>query len=589
MTEPVTSKDAGKETPSAPPPDFETPGSSAAITILDVEKLIEAEEAATPRGSPFKADKCLAAINEDLTKLFPQYVERVKTVANRRTLDWELCAHGVFSEADLLACYAKASGLPVIDEEEFQNIERMPEFSLEYLASCCCIPYKREGKTLRVAVSEPYGVENIAYMFRRIFGAETQFALAKHSHIDGLISSLYSPNEQQDELGLGYGEESEEALRNMASEARIVRLVNEMLSRAAELEASDIHVEPEEKELVIRYRIDGNLQVAMTPPLSLYPAIASRIKLVGGLNIAERRLPQDGRTNIQIGRSSLDIRISTVPSMNGESIVLRLLSKDSMVFDLKNVGMLDQMRGEFEKLIETPYGIILVVGPTGSGKSTTLYSVMAKINTPDRKIITIEDPVEYRTEGLTQSQVNPKIGLDFASGLRHIVRQDPDVILVGEIRDRETAEIAIHSALTGHLVFSTLHTNDAPGAVSRLLDMGVEGFLISSSLIGVLSQRLVRRICDKCGGSGKDSSTSTGKCKRCAGSGFKGRIGIFELMVINEEIRSQINKHADSSAIAKVATENGMRPIIDDGMKKAELGITTKEEVASVAININAP
>jgi type II secretory ATPase GspE/PulE/Tfp pilus assembly ATPase PilB-like protein len=377
--------------------------------------------------------------------------------------------------------------------------------------------------------------------------------------------------------------DSEEALRSLASEAKIVRLVNDMFSRAVEMEASDIHVEPDEKKLSIRFRVDGKLYEAMTPSLSLYPAIASRIKLVGGLNIAERRLPQDGRTDLQIGKSLIDVRISTIPTMNGESIVLRVLNKNAIVFDLKNIGMRDRIRGEFEKLIKLPYGIILVVGPTGSGKSTTLYSVISKINTADRKIITIEDPVEYRTEGIQQIQVNSKIGLDFASGLRHVVRQDPDVILVGEIRDKETAEIAIHAALTGHLVFSTLHTNDAPGAVSRLLDMGIENFLVSSSLSGVLSQRLVRKICPACKATGK---TAAGvKCKNCNGRGFKGRIGIFELMTINDEIRDCINNGDDSAKIAKVAMRHGMRPLIEDGKEKVKEGVTTESEIAGVSFD----
>jgi len=351
-----------------------------------------------------------------------------------------------------------------------------------------------------------------------------------------------------------------------------------------EMEASDIHVEPDEKKLSVRFRVDGKLYEVMNPSLSLYPAIASRIKLIGGLNIAERRLPQDGRTDLQIGKNLIDVRISTVPTMNGESIVLRVLSKNAVIFDLQNIGMGGNIRKEFEKLIRLPHGIILVVGPTGSGKSTTLYSVIKKINTADRKIITIEDPVEYRTEGIQQIQVNAKIGLDFASGLRHVVRQDPDVILVGEIRDRETAEIAIHAALTGHLVFSTLHTNDAPGAVSRLLDMGIENFLVSSSLAGVLSQRLVRKICTVCGAKGEIEEGV--KCKNCNGRGFKGRIGIFELMTVHEDIRDCINRGDDSSAIAQVALRHGMRPLIEDGMEKVKEGITTEAEVAGVSFDI---
>jgi type II secretory ATPase GspE/PulE/Tfp pilus assembly ATPase PilB-like protein len=301
------------------------------------------------------------------------------------------------------------------------------------------------------------------------------------------------------------------------------------------------------------------------------------------LNIAESRLPQDGRTNIQLGRSDMDVRISTIPTMDGESIVLRILRKDTMDFNLKNVGMGESLRKSFDRLISIPHGIILVVGPTGSGKTTTLYSMMSQLNTPDKKIITIEDPVEYRIGRLSQMQVNPKIGLNFANGLRNIVRQDPDIILVGEIRDRETADIAINAALTGHLVFSTLHTNDAAGAVSRLLDMGVEGFLLSSALYGVLSQRLVRKVCTSCT-NGKNPDGA--KCRVCGGTGFRGRTGIFELLEVNDEIRSAITRNEDSGTIAEIAKKNGMRPLREDGMAKVEAGVTTLSEITRAVANL---
>ena len=301
------------------------------------------------------------------------------------------------------------------------------------------------------------------------------------------------------------------------------------------------------------------------------------------MNIAESRLPQDGRTNIQLARSSIDIRISTMPTINGESIVLRLLQKGAVSFDLGAIGMLPEMQQQFESLIQIPYGIILVVGPTGSGKTTTLYSVISRLNNSSRKIITIEDPVEYRMEQLSQIQVNPKIGLTFANGLRHIVRQDPDIILVGEIRDRETADIAINAALTGHLVLSTLHTNDASGAISRLLDMGMESFLVSSVLYGVLSQRLVRCICKECNGRG--TLPDGGKCPRCAGWGYAGRTGIFELLLVHNEIREAINRHASSNEIAALAKQGGMKFLLEDGMEKVRMGITTESEVKRSAMD----
>jgi len=333
--------------------------------------------------------------------------------------------------------------------------------------------------------------------------------------------------------------------------------------------------------------VDGVLQTIQTPPMSQYPAIASRLKLLAGMNIAERRLPQDGRIDLEIGRTQLDVRVSTVPSMHGESIVLRLLQKDVTVFDLETIGLGADSKREFERLIRLPHGMILVVGPTGSGKTTTLYCVMKLLNAETRKIITIEDPVEYQLSGLTQIQVRPQIGLSFANGLRSIVRQDPDVILVGEIRDRETAEIAIHAALTGHLVLSTLHTNDAAGAISRLLDMGIESFLISSALLGVASQRLVGRVCSECGGTGRlvDSADPDGpgrRCRNCFGSGVRGRIAIFELLLVNDEVRRAINERRDSTEIAAIARRHGMRPLREDGELKVASGITTAAEVARV-------
>ncbi|NOY75328.1 MAG: type II/IV secretion system protein, partial [Kiritimatiellaeota bacterium] len=499
-------------------------------------------------------------IADELTKLHPDYKAALDANSNPRLLDLELCGRGAFSEADLVAAYAKATGLEAVEEEEMPAIPRMFGIPLDFITYWGCLPCPfDEGNDMLLVVSDPYGLDHLRYTFEKLRGLNLEFKLARRSWIDRTVNSIYADateaTAESGEVEPAIGDaESEEALLSMASEAKIVRLVNEMFARAVDMAASDIHIEPDEKRLSIRFRTDGSLEEVMSPPLSLYPAIASRVKLLGGLNIAERRLPQDGRTELQIGRGAIDVRMSTIPTMNGESIVLRILRKDVIEFNLESIGMNDSVRKEFEKLIGLPHGMVLVVGPTGSGKSTTLYSVISKINTQDRKIITIEDPVEYRTSGIQQIQVNPKIGLDFASGLRHIVRQDPDVILVGEIRDRETAEIAIHAALTGHLVFSTLHTNDATGTVNRLLDMGIEKFLVSSALFGVLSQRLVRKICKTCRGSGL--SAEERKCKVCHGRGFRGRIGIFELMVIDDRIRESINQGA--ADIADAARESGM-------------------------------
>jgi len=383
-----------------------------------------------------------------------------------------------------------------------------------------------------------------------------------------------------------------EQLRDMASEAPVIRLVNAMIAQAVEKRSSDIHIEPFEKEFRIRYRIDGVLYDQEPPPRELKAAIISRVKLMAKLNIAERRLPQDGRIKIKTLGREVDLRVSTLPTLYGESVVMRLLDRSAGDFyDLRRLGFDDHMLARVEHYTQLPHGILLVTGPTGSGKSTTLYSALKRINKSDRKIITIEDPVEYQMDGINQIHVNPAIGLTFASGLRHIVRQDPDVIMVGEIRDRETADIAIRSSLTGHFVYSTLHTNDAPSAITRLTDMGVENYLICSSLVAVLAQRLVRIICADCRAEDGTRQTPDGEmvtvyrgrgCERCFGSGYIGRMGIFELMEMNDELRKLIMKNADASDLVKAARGNGMRSLREDGWLKAARGVTTADEVMRV-------
>ncbi len=531
----------------------------------------------------------LDAISKELSAFCPDYSDRLGRIADRRKLDWEICGQGLLSEADLLSVYSKAAGLGIWDEEDLKDrdILPFPGISADYLMNWACLPVSWTDDEIEVVICEPYNTGKMSYLMKSLYGRKTRFFLARRSLVERRIQAVYGKDQvvkENESSQFLKADDNEETLRNLASEATIVRLVNEMFSRALEMDASDIHIEPEEDKLTVRFRIDGLLQEFMTAPINQYPAVVSRIKLVGGLNIAERRLPQDGRTNMKMGKADVDVRISTIPTMNGESVVLRLLRKGSMITDLKSIGMKDEMREKFERLISLPHGIILAVGPTGSGKTTTLYGVMSRLNSRERKIITIEDPVEYRIERLSQMQVNPKIGLDFANSLRHIVRQDPDVILVGEIRDRETAEIAVHASLTGHLVLSTLHTNDAVGAISRLLDMGVEGFLISSSLKAVLSQRLVRKLCSKCGGKGSEKDSV--KCRNCSGTGFRGRTGIFELLVVNEEIASAISKNSDSATIAKLARKNGMKFLVEDGMEKVKDGITLESEIARVTINV---
>ncbi|UDQ98554.1 GspE/PulE family protein [Lentisphaerota bacterium WC36G] len=531
------------------------------------------------------ANGALDRVVDILANDYGAYREKAERFSNKRSeLDWSLCSDGIFSESDLMVAYSTACGIDVLEEEDMHNdFKKYPSLTLEYLNTHCIIPYEWNEETteLTLLIADPYSVSKLLYHFKNFFKRDIVVKLTRRSLIERMINMVY--NEDSEAADMESHDDSEETLRSLASEAKIVRLVNEMFSRAVEMRASDIHIEPEETRMVIRFRVDGILSEYLVCPLSQYPAIASRIKLVGGLNIAESRRPQDGRTQIYVGRQDMDIRISTLPTMSGESIVLRILRKDAIAFDLSVIGMLGDMQEKFEKLIKIPHGILLVVGPTGSGKTTTLYSAMSLLNDVKRKIITIEDPVEYQMDRLTQVQVNSNIGLTFANGLRSIVRQDPDVILVGEIRDKETAEIAINAALTGHLVLSTLHTNDAAGAISRLLDMGVEGFLVASSLFGVLSQRLVRKVCSECSGDGKNEDGS--KCKKCNGSGFSGRCGIFELLTVNEEMRRAISRNAPSSEIAQIAVDNGMTPLMDDGLRKAQLGMTTRAEVTRAAVD----
>ncbi len=381
------------------------------------------------------------------------------------------------------------------------------------------------------------------------------------------------------------------------SDAPVIRLVNLILSRAVKERASDVHIESYQGSVVVRYRVDGILYNMFTLPRRVHSPLVSRVKIMARLNIAEKRLPQDGRIEIRIGDHGVDIRVSVVPTSFGERLVLRLLDKSAAMFRLGDLGLDPERLALLDRLIRSPYGILLVTGPTGSGKTTTLYAALSTINRSDINIITIEDPVEYQIDGIGQIQVNPKIDLTFARGLRSIVRQDPDVILVGEIRDRETAEIAIQSSLTGHLVFSTLHTNDAASAVTRLTDMGIESFLVSSSIIAIIAQRLVRVLCEKCkepyrpdGAAlaelGKEGRLLEGReifrhrgCPDCLNTGYRGRNAIFEMMVLDDSLKRLVSGTSDSNVIREAAVRGGMRSLKEDGVRKILEGLTTVEEV----------
>jgi general secretion pathway protein E len=369
-------------------------------------------------------------------------------------------------------------------------------------------------------------------------------------------------------------------LLQLARQTPVIRLVNMILFEALRRRASDIHVHPLETRLVIRFRIDGMLLDAFSPPLSLASAISSRLKVMTELDIANRHSPQDGHTTVRIGSHKIDIRMSVIPTIYGERIVLRLLDQSQTQLSLDQVGMAQEMQKGLISLIDRPNGMILVTGPTGSGKTTTLYAALGKVDRSSRNVMTIEDPVEYHLEGIAQMQVNPKRNVTFATGLRSLLRQDPDVILVGEIRDKETAELAIQASLTGHLVLATLHTNDAPSAIPRLVDIGVPPYLITSSLLGVLAQRLLRRVCKNCAGTGKELGGE--RCETCYGTGYKGRLAVYEIMLMTEELRRLTGQNADSISLSDTAKRGGFRNMHMDAEEKAKAGVTTMEEIKRV-------
>ena len=502
---------------------------------------------------------------------------------------------GFIAMRDVLAALSDQLGVPLVSIDGPPAMSPETEsLSSRFLRQFRCLPVAFEDHSVTLAMADPLDFETIATV-RNCTGLAVRPVLAPEQEIVDAIERYYGEASKSGaEMDFDAGEASEdlEQLRDMASEAPVIRLVNAMIAQAVEKRASDIHIEPFEKEFRVRYRVDGVLFSQDPPPRELKAAIISRVKLMAKLNIAERRLPQDGRIKIKSLGREVDLRVSTLPTLYGESVVMRLLDRSAGDFyNLDSLGFDDHMLRRMQHFTAMPHGIFLVTGPTGSGKSTTLYSALKLINQTDKKIITIEDPVEYQMDGINQIHVNPQIGLTFASGLRHIVRQDPDVIMVGEIRDRETADIAIRAALTGHFVYSTLHTNDAPSAISRLTDMGVENYLITSSLVAVLAQRLVRVICPDCRQEDGERMTPFGEsirvwrgagCENCFGTGFTGRVGIFEMMELNDELRQLIMHNSDAVALTTAARRHGMRNLREDGWLKVQSGVTTADEVLRV-------
>jgi general secretion pathway protein E len=513
------------------------------------------------------------------------------------------------SESELLKALAIQLDLEVKDsiEDELLHFDLVEQLPIQYLKKNLIFPFQTDDGILMVAVNDPFQLEilddlRILYEKRQIIAV-----LAPGREIISAINRTYGQANDsaeqiiqdldQDESLFAELEEGADLL-DETSEAPVIKLVNHMFSQAVKSRASDIHIEPYQNKLQIRFRLDGVLHNILSPPRRLHAAIVSRIKVMARLNIAEKRLPQDGRTEVKIGERLVDVRVSCLPTAFGERVVLRLLEKTGKLLSLEEVGLSSEALAEMGRLIRLAHGIVLVTGPTGSGKTTTLYAALNQINSPDKNILTIEDPIEYQLDGIGQMQVNPKINLTFANGLRSMVRQDPDVILVGEIRDLETAEIAFQAALTGHLVFSTLHTNDAASAITRLTDMGVEPFLVSSAVQAIMAQRLVRVLCPQCreadepedaqlaelGLSGKDSLQPhrAKGCSNCMDTGYRGRTGIFEFLRMSENIKALVLKTTDANQIRDGARAEGMVNLREDGIRKVLEGKTAISEVMRV-------
>ncbi|MFQ5773838.1 MAG: type II secretion system ATPase GspE [Kiloniellaceae bacterium] len=516
---------------------------------------------------------------------------------------------GLVSERDLAEAIAKQLGLPLVSPRDFPETPLyQAKLSPRFLREAQVLPIAEEPDGLVVAMADPLN-EYAADAMRLVAGRELLPRVAVPAELEAAIDRLYA----QGPAGIGrlveeVGEEGEEGLepdverlRDLASEAPVIRLVNHLITKAVESRASDVHIEPFENALRVRYRIDGVLREVEAPPNRFRAAIVSRVKIMAKLNIAERRLPQDGRIKLAIRGTPIDLRVSTIPTMHGESLVMRVLDRQGVSLDFPALGITDEAFETYLRILERPHGVVLVTGPTGSGKTTTLYASLVRLNSPEKKILTVEDPIEYQLDGINQIQVKPGIGLTFAHILRSILRQDPDIVMIGEIRDVETAEIAIQAALTGHLVLSTLHTNDAAGTITRLLDMGAEDYLLTSTLNGVAAQRLVRTLCPHCRTRGRAMPELVEQlrlrryaaeaeiflyhpqgCEQCNGTGYFGRSGLSEVLVVTDTIRRLILRHAESKELHRIAVEEGMRTMYDDGMRKALAGITTVEEVLRV-------
>lgn len=538
-----------------------------------------------------------------------------EAITNGNHIGKYLVEMGYIHEEDLIKAMRKQMNIPHLKQKDYPDsqvpLEKL-NIPLNYLTEHKCLPIKLEGNKLTLAMVDPldfYTISNLKF----VFGVDVEVCLSSEEDIIETLETWYGSGASamerivgdigEEELELLSSSDSEdvEHLKDMASEAPVIKLVNLITTKAVEVGASDIHIEPFEANIKVRYRIDGVLYDEEAPPKRLQNAIISRVKIMAKLNIAERRLPQDGRIKLRVLGKEIDLRVSTIPTIYGESVVLRILDRGNIILDLAKLGFPGDCLEKFETIIKKPYGMLLVTGPTGSGKTTTLYASLNQLNTPGKKIITIEDPIEYQLHGVNQIHVKPQIGLTFSNGLRSIVRQDPDIIMVGEIRDTETADIAIQAALTGHMVFSTLHTNDSAGAISRLSDMGVENYLMASALEAVLAQRLIRKICSHCKEKInvsdkflKSISSEMGSepfalyegkgCENCNQTGYHGRIGIYELLLLQSEIHDMIIEKTSAIPIKEKARALGMTTLREGGWEKVRQGVTTASEIYRVTL-----
>ena len=563
------------------------------------------------------SDEHIVEILRDLAMVAPEQIDEAKAAAaaSGHGLVEELLARKMVTQRDISLAVANTYGMAFIDLSSLKVPKEIADLMPRHVAvRYKTVPLEKNENTIVVAVSDPTDITTLDAL-RYILKCDIEGRVATREDIDGAITTMYGNSDEQIDRMMHEATESEIKVTEISKkrldedsggsteeDAPIIKLVSLIILEAFKSRASDIHLEPMEKRFRVRYRIDGVLYEVENPPKRLQGAIINRVKIMSKMNLAEKRIPQDGRIQINVMGRDLDLRVSCLPSNHGETIVMRILDKSNLLLGLPDLGFFSDDQATFEKLIAMPDGVILVTGPTGSGKTTTLYAVLNSINKPDRKMITVEDPVEYQLSGINQVHVREEVGMTFAAALRAMLRQAPNIIMLGEIRDLETASIAINAALTGHLVFSTLHTNDAPSAITRLVDIGVKPFLAASAIRGIMAQRLVRSICKNCkeeyapsaeqlrllrlspeqAGSAKlFRGAGCGTCKK---SGYKGRKGIFEMFVLTDEIRNMIFEKTSSHVLRQRARELGMRTLREDGVRKILAGVTTMEEVMSVTM-----